>query len=154
MSETKVTVKADSKISRTIMIRRWWCPITTYFYEDLCLDELLGPDPDNICDLPLPPLPETDEDMIVTVILKIAKIADNFDENGGFPKGTASEVLGLPNLINMIENYEENKDLPPEERTYTRDQMITFLNHWDNSLLLSDAREDVINHFVDFTNIL
>ena len=144
----------DEKLSFDDFAFDWWCPITTYFYEDLCLDELLGPDPDNICDLPLPPLPETDEDMIVTVILKIAKIADNFDENGGFPKGTASEVLGLPNLINMIENYEENKDLPPEERTYTRDQMITFLNHWDNSLLLSDAREDVINHFVDFTNIL
>ncbi len=132
----------------------WWYPITTYFYEDLCLDELLGPDPDNIMDLPLPPLPETDEDMLVTVLLKIAKIADNFDENGGFPKGIASDVLGLPALINMIENYEENKDLPPEERTYTKDQMITFLNHWDNSLLLSDAREDVINHFVEFTDIL
>ena len=144
----------DEKLSFDDFAFDWWCPITTYFYEDLCLDELLGPDPDNICDLPLPPLPETDEDMIVTILLKIAKIADNFDENGGFPKGKASEVLGLPGLINMIENYEENKDLPPEERTYTRDQMLTFLNHWDNSLLLADAREDVINHFVDFTNIL
>ncbi|MBR4914377.1 MAG: sel1 repeat family protein [Clostridiales bacterium] len=144
----------DEKLSFDDFAFDWWCPITTYFYEDLCLDELLGPDPDNIADLPLPPLPETDEDMIVTILLKIAKIADNFDENGGFPRGQASEVLGLPNLINMIENYEENKDLPPEERTYTRDQMLTFLNHWDNSLLLADAREDVINHFVDFTNIL
>ena len=51
-------------------------------------------------------------------------------------------------------NFEENKELPPEERTYTKDQMITFLNHWDNSLLLADAREDIINHFVEFTNIL
>ena len=144
----------DEKLSFDDFAFDWWCPITTYFYEDLCLDELLGPDPDNIMDLPLPPLPETDEDMLVTVLLKIAKIADNFDENGGFPKGIASEVLGLPALINMIENYEENKDLPPEERTYTKDQMITFLNHWDNSLLLSDAREDVINHFVEFTDIL
>ncbi|MDY6339852.1 MAG: hypothetical protein SPL61_09505 [Saccharofermentans sp.] len=144
----------DEKLSFDDFAFDWWCPITTYFYEDLCLDELLGPDPDNIMDLPLPPLPETDEDMIVTILLKIAKIADNFDENGGFPKGIASDVLGLPALINMIENYEENKDLPPEERTYTKDQMITFLNHWDNSLLLSDAREDVINHFVEFTDIL
>lgn len=144
----------DEKLSFDDFAFDWWCPITTYFYEDLCLDELLGPDPDNIMDLPLPPLPETDEDMLVTVLLKIAKIADNFDENGGFPKGIASDVLGLPALINMIENYEENKDLPPEERTYTKDQMITFLNHWDNSLLLSDAREDVINHFVEFTDIL
>ncbi len=144
----------DEKLSFEDFAFDWWCPITTYFYEDLCLDELLGPDPDNICDLPLPPLPETDEDMIVTVFLKIAKIADTFDENGGMPKGTASEVLGLANLINMIDNFEENKELPPEERTYTKDQMITFLNHWDNSLLLADAREDIINHFVEFTNIL
>ena len=144
----------DEKLSFEDFAFDWWCPITTYFYEDLCLDELLGPDPDNICDLPLPPLPETDEDMIVTVFLKIAKIADTFDENGGMPKGTASEVLGIANLINMIDNFEENKELPPEERTYTKDQMITFLNHWDNSLLLADAREDIINHFVEFTNIL
>ena len=105
----------DEKLSFEDFAFDWWCPITTYFYEDLCLDELLGPDPDNICDLHLPPLPETDEDMIVTVFLKIAKIADTFDENGGMPKGTASEVLGLANLINMIDNFEENKELPPEE---------------------------------------
>ena len=117
----------DEKLSFEDFAFDWWCPITTYFYEDLCLDELLGPDPDNIYDLPLPPLPETDEDMIVTVFLKIAKIADTFDENGGMPKGTASEVLGLANLINMIDNFEENKELPPEERTYTKDQMIKKL---------------------------
>ena len=144
----------DEKLSFDDFAFDWWCPVTTYFYEYLCLDELLGPDADNIGDLPLPPLPETDEDMMVTVLIKLAKIADNFDEKGGFPRGSASEVLGLSNLIAMIENYEENKDLPPEERTYTKDQMMIFLNHWDNSLLLSDAREDVIAHFVEFTNIL
>lgn len=132
----------------------WWCPITTYFYEDLCLDELLGPDPDNILDFPLPPLPETDEEMIMTVLIKIARVADALDENGNFPTGTASTVLGIPALLNLIDNYEENKDLPPEERTYTKDQMLVFLNHWDNNLLLSDASEDVIAHFVDFTNEL
>ncbi len=144
----------DEKLSFDDFAFDWWCPITTYFYGDLCLDELLGPDPDSICDLPLPPLPETDEDMIVTIFIKIAKIADTTVGTDNFPRGTASEVLGIAALISMIENFEENKELPPEERTYTKDQMITFLNHWDNSLLLSDAREDIINHFVDFTNIL
>ena len=144
----------DEKLPYEDFAFDWWCPITTYFYEDLCLDELLGPDPDNIRDLPLPPLPETEEDMMVTILLKIAKIADNFDENGGFPRGIASDVLNLPALINMIETFEENKELPPEERTYTRDQMLTFLNHWDNSLLLADAPEDVINRFVQFTDTL
>ena len=144
----------DEKLSFDDFAFDWWCPITTYFYEDLCLDELLGPDPDNICDLPLPPLPETEEDVIVTIFIKIAKIADTTVGTDNFPKGSASEVLGLPGLISMIENFEENKELPPEERTYTREQMLIFLNHWDNSLLLSDAREDVISHFVEFTNIL
>ena len=132
----------------------WWCPITTYFYEDLCLDELLGPDPDNIFEFPLPPLPETDEDMIVTVMIRIARVADTFSEDGKLPTGTASDVLGIPGLLSLIDNFEENKDLPPEERTYTRDQMLVFLNHWDNNLLLSDAPEDVISHFKEFTNIL
>ena len=116
----------------------WWCPITTYFYENLCLSELLGQDPDMICDMPIPPLPETEEDMIVTIFVKIAKIADTFDETGNFPTGIASEVLGLKNLIELIEIFEENKELPPEERSYTQDQMLTYLNHWDNNLLLSD----------------
>ena len=90
----------------------------------------------------------------MTVLIKIARVADALDENGNFPTGTASTVLGIPALLNLIDNYEENKDLPPEERTYTKDQMLVFLNHWDNNLLLSDASEDVIAHFVDFTNEL
>ncbi|MBR3280060.1 MAG: sel1 repeat family protein [Lachnospiraceae bacterium] len=132
----------------------WWCPVTTYFYEDLCLDELLGPDPDNIGEFPLPPLPETDEDMIVTVMIRIARTADNISEDNRFPTGTASDVLGIPLLLSLIDNYEENKELPPEERTYTKEQMLVFLNHWDNDLLLSDAPRDVIAHFTEFTDIL
>lgn len=144
----------DEKLSFEDFAFDWWCPVTTYFYEDLCLDELLGPDSDNICDLPLPPLPETDEDMIVTIFIKIARIADTFDDKNGMPTGIASEVLDIPSLLSMIENHEENKELPPEERTYTKEQMLTFLNHWDNSLLLSDAPAEVISRFVSFTNIL
>lgn len=144
----------DEKTSFKDFSFDWWCPITTYFYEDLCLDELLGPDPDNICDFPLPPLPETDEDMIATVMIRIARIADTIDEDDKFPTGTASEIIGIPGLLNLIDNYEENKELPPEERTYTRDQMLVFLNHWDNDLLLSDSSSDVIAHFAEFTNIL
>ena len=144
----------DDKTSFKDFAYDWWCPITTYFYEDLCLDELLGPDPDNICDFPLPPLPETDEDMIATIMIRIARIADTIGEDDKFPMGTASEIIGIPGLLNLIDNYEENKDLPPEERTYTRDQMLVFLNHWDNDLLLSDSSSDVIAHFAEFTNIL
>ena len=131
----------------------WWYPITTYFYGDLCLDELLGPDPDMMYDFPIPPLPENDEDMIITIMVKLASVADRI-EDGKFPHGTASEVLKIPDLLALIENYEENKDLPEEERTYTKDQMLAFLNHWDNSLLLVDAPEKIINTFVDFTNTL
>ncbi len=83
----------DEKLSFDDFAFDWWCPVTTYFYEYLCLDELLGPDADNIGDLPLPPLPETDEDMMVTVLIKLAKIADNFDEKGGFPRGTREDVI-------------------------------------------------------------
>ena len=132
----------------------WWCPITTYFYEDLCLDELLGPDPDNIFEFPLPPLPETDEDMLVTILIRIARVADTISEDSKFPTGTASDVIGIPTLLNLIDNYEENRELPPEERTYSKDQMLVFLNHWDNDLLLSDAPSEVIAHFTEFTNIL
>jgi TPR repeat protein len=151
--KTALTNFDENDISFEDFLFDWWYPITTYFYEDLCLDEFFGPDPDMIETFPYPPLADNDEDMIITLFVKIARIADGTD-NGDIPHGTASAVLGIPALLALIENYEDNRDLPYDERTYTREQMLAFLNHWDNSLLLSDAREDVINHFVDFTNIL
>jgi hypothetical protein len=102
---------------------------------------------------PLPPLADNDEEMIITLFVKIARIADGTD-NGDIPHGTASEVLHIPDLLALIENYEDNKDLPFDERTYTKDQMLAFLNHWDNSLLLFDAPEETIQLFVNFTNTL
>lgn len=143
----------DNEISFEDFLFDWWYPITTYFYEDLCLDEFFGPDPDMIESFPYPPLADSDEDMIITVLVKIAQIADGM-ETGDIPHGTASSVLDIPNLMALIENYEDNKDLPPEERTYTTDQMLAFLNHWDNSLLLVDASEEIISLFVNFTNTL
>ena len=143
----------DIKTSFEDFLFDWWYPITTYFYEDLCLDELFGPDPDMIDSYPFPPRANTDEDVIITIFVKIAKIADAID-NGEIPQGTASDVLSIPDLMALIENYEENKDLPPDERTYTKDQMMAFINHWDNSLLLVDASEETISMFVNFTNTL
>lgn len=144
----------DEKTSFKDFTFDWWCPVTTYFFEDYCLDELFGPDQENICDFPFPPLPESEEDMIVTILVMIAKVADTFDDNTSFPNGTASDVLKIPSLLTMIDNFEENKELPPEERIYTVEQMLIYLNHWDNSLLLADASEEVISRFVDFTNTL
>ena len=144
----------DEQLSFKDFIFDWWAPLTTYFYEDLLLDELLGPDPDRIYDFPYPPIPETEEDMIVTIMVKLAQVADKLDEDSKFPRGTASEVLGIPELLNLIENFEENKDLPFEERTYTKEQMLAFVNHWDNNLLLSDAPESIISRFVYFTDLM
>ena len=132
----------------------WWCPLTTYFFEDLCLDDLFGPDQDHICDYPFPPLPETEEEMLMTLLIMIARVADTIDEKVPLPNDTASKVLNIPNLLELIDNFEENKDLPFDERTYTQEQMLIYLNHWDNSLLLSDASKEVISRFVFFTNAL
>lgn len=151
--KTALTNFEENDISFEDFLFDWWYPITTYFYEDLCLDEFFGPDPDMIESFPYPPLADNDEDMIITLFVKIARIADA-TENGDIPHGTASAVLGIPNLLTLIENYEDNKDLPYDERTYTREQMLAFLNHWDNSLLLVDAPEETIQLFVNFTNTL
>ena len=151
--KTALTNFDENDISFEVFLFDWWYPITTYFYEDLCLDEFFGPDPDMIETFPYPPLADNDEDMIITLFVKIARIADGTD-NGDIPHGTASAVLGIPALLALIENYEDNRDLPYDERTYTREQMLAFLNHWDNSLLLYDAPEETINLFVNFTNTL
>ena len=151
--KTALTNFEENDISFEDFLFDWWYPITTYFYEDLCLDEFFGPDPDMIETFPYPPLADNDEDMIITLFVKIARIADGTD-NGDIPHGTASAVLGIPALLALIENYEDNRDLPYDERTYTREQMLAFLNHWDNSLLLYDAPEETINLFVNFTNTL
>ena len=151
--KTALTHFDEDNISYEDFLFDWWYPITTYFYEDLCLDELFGPDPDMIADYPFPPLINSDEDMLVTVLVKIAKNADDIGE-GTIPSGSASKILAIPHLIELIENYEDNKDLPFEERNYTLDEMLAFINHWDNSLLLVDAPEYVISLFVRFTNEL
>ena len=151
--KTALTNFDENDISFEDFLFDWWYPITTYFYEDLCLDEFFGPDPDMIETFPLPPLADNDEEMIITLFVMIARIADGTD-NGDIPHGTASEVLKIPDLLALIENYEDNKYLPLEERTYTKDQMLAFLNHWDNSLLLFDAPEETIQLFVNFTNTL
>ena len=143
----------EDNISFEDFLFDWWYPITTYFYEDLCLDEFFGPDPDMIAEYPYPPLVNSDEDMMITTLVKIAKIADSI-EDGTIPSGTASAALNIQHLLELIENYEDNKDLPLEERTYTTDEMLAFLNHWDNSLLLVDAPEYVIRLFVRFTDEL
>lgn len=143
----------EDNISFEDFLFDWWYPITTYFYEDLCLDELFGADPDMIGEYPLPPLINSDEDMIVTIFVRIAKIADSISD-GVIPHGTASSALQIPHLLDLIENYEDNKDLPFEERVYSRDEMLAFLNHWDNNLLLVDAPEYVLHLFKRFVNAL
>lgn len=130
----------------------WWYPVLLYFYDSLCLDEVMGPDADLIGTLEVPDFPVTEEDLIVTIFNVIGKTV----LNPAFPKNAVmlSQVIDIDSMIEMIDNFNEDRDLPLDKRRYTKPQKIAFINHWNNDLMLEDAPEYTRNMFRKFTDEL
>ena len=130
----------------------WWYPVLLYFYDDLCLDEVMGPDADLIGTLDIPDFPLTDEDLIATIFNVIGKTV----HEPTFPRSAAvlAKVLDIDSMIEMIDNFNEDRDLPVDKRRYTTPQKIAFINHWNNDLMLEDAPEYTKNMFRRFTDEL
>ncbi len=130
----------------------WWYPMLLYFYDSLCLDEVMGPDADLVGNIDVPDLPMTDEDLIATIFNVIGRSI----QAPQFPKCASSlaSVLDIDSMIEMIENFSEDRDLPVDRRRYTAPQKIAFINHWNNDLMLEDAPDYVKNMFRKFTDEL
>lgn len=129
----------------------WWYPVIVYFFHNLCLDDLFGPDPDAMTSIEVPSLPLTEDDVLVTILAVIAH--SDLDKKLYKPL-PLSRYLDLDSMISMIDLFLEDKELPVAERRYTVPQKTAFINHWDNDLLLKDAPEDIKTLFRMFTDDL
>lgn len=142
---------ADDNVPLDDFIFDWWYPIIVYFFHNLCLDDLFGPDPDAMTAIEVPSLPMTDDDILVTILAVIAH--SDLDKKLYKPL-PLSRYLDLESMISMIDLFLEDKELPVTERRFTVAQKTAFINHWDNNLLLKDAPEDIKNLFRTFTDEL
>ena len=118
----------------------WWYPTLLYFYDSLCLDEVMGPDADLVGTIDVPDLPVTEEDLIATIFNVIGRSV----HSPTFPTNAASlaRVLDIESMIEMIDNFNEDRDLPVDKRRYTIPQKIAFINHWiDKEKLLQSAEK-------------
>lgn len=142
---------ADDNVPLDEFIFDWWYPIVVYFFHNLCLDDLFGPDPDAMTSIEVPSLPMTEDDVLVTIMAVIAH--SDLDKKLYKPL-PLSRYLDLDSMLNMIDLFLEDKDLPVTERRFTVPQKTAFINHWDNNILLNDANEDIKNLFRLFTDEL
>lgn len=142
---------ADDNIPLDDFIFDWWYPIIVYFFHNLCLDDLFGPDPDAMTSIEVPSIPLTDDDVLVTILAVIAH--SDLDKKLYKPL-PLSRYLDLDSMMSMIDLFLEDKELPVAERRYTIPQKTAFINHWDNDILLKDAPEDIKKLFRMFTDEL
>ncbi len=143
---------ADDDVPLDDFLFDWWYPIIVYFFHNLCLDDLFGPEPDAMTAIELPTLPMTEEDVLITIMAVIAH--SELDKKLPYKPLPLSNYLDVESMISMIELFQEDKDLPVTERRYTLPQKTAFINHWDNNLLLKDANEDIRSLFKVFTDEL
>lgn len=143
---------ADDEVLLEDFLFDWWYPIMVYFFHNLCLDDLFGPEPDSMNAVELPTLPLSEEDVLITIMAVIAH--SDLDKKLPYQPLPLSHFIDLESMISMIELFQEDKDLPVPERRYTQPQKTAFINHWDNNLLLDDASEDIKTLFRQFTDEL
>lgn len=150
--KTALETFKDEKTDVYEFLLNWWYPVLLYFYDSLCLDEVMGPDSNLIGMLEVPDFPMTEEDLIATIFNVIGKSVGN----PTFPKNAValSSVLDIDSMIEMIEFFSEDRDLPVEERRFTTAQKIAFINHWNNDLMLEDAPDYIKSMFRKFTDEL
>ena len=148
---TALTHFEEDNVPLDDFIFDWWYPVIVYFFHNLCLDDLFGPDPDAMTAIEVPSLPMNEDDVLVTILAVIAH--SDLDKKLYKPL-PLSRYLDLDSMINMIDLFLEDKDLPITERRYTIPQKTAFINHWDNNLLLNDAPDDIKALFRMFTDDL
>lgn len=114
----------------------WFDPMIKFLYSDLCLDELLGDDPDKIQEFRMLKMPETDEDLLTWILVKLFN--DDVNLNPGNMYIPAKDYIDSSELIQMIDWHMDECDYPVDERHYIDAIKGDFLKQYDNNLILSD----------------
>ena len=128
----------------------WYYPIMHYCFKDLFLDEVLGQTPEEFKNTNPPGLIETEEDMMFYIFKGLSEC----EEHLASEKEHINGLLGIREMLEAVEFYEEDSGKPVTERRFTDLQKYNFLSQWDNNMMLQDAPRDVLVLFRRFTDEL
>lgn len=142
----------ESKISALNFFLDWWEPLMTVFFKALQIDSLIGDKPSNIRNFKLNQLPEYEQDLLIWILQRIALSYEEFTiSDVSVP---AADIIGADELIDQIEDFFDELDYSPYERTYIDQIKLDFITAHDNNLILSDASDEVKDTFRKFTDEL
>lgn len=128
----------------------WYYPLMHYCFRDLYLDEVLGQTIEDFKNTNPPGLIESEEDMMFYIFKGLSECEDRLMAE----KNHINGLLGIKEMLEAIEFYEEDSDKPVTERRFTDLQKYNFLSQWDNNMMLQDAPQDILVLFRRFTDEL
>ena len=128
----------------------WYFPIMHYCFRDLYLDEILGQNVEDFKNTNPPGLIESEEDMMFYIFKGLSECEERLMNE----KEHINELLGIKEMLEAVEFYEEDSDKPVTERRFTDLQKYNFLSQWDNNMMLQDAPRDILILFRRFTDEL
>ena len=130
----------------------WWIPLGKYFYEALCLNEIMTPTFDELADASEPDLPHTPEDLMFWIFVILAReadmiISDFFKSNGKdsmLVDNTTNQLFNTDAMLKQINYFteDEEEDLPLTERRFVPEIKESFIVHRDNQLVISDLTKE------------
>lgn len=130
----------------------WWIPLGNYFYEALCLNEIMTPTFEELADASEPDIPSTPEDLMFWIFVILAREADmiisDFYKSNGKNKmlveNTTNDLFNTDAMLTQIQYFteDEEEDLPITERRFVPEIKESFIVHRDNQLVISDLTKE------------
>lgn len=141
----------DYRITNDKFLMGWWFPLVLKCDEALLIRDIFTnvPTPNGKIE---PPLPMTDDDMLVYVLNVIADYSNS--ENARISDQPVTEFFDIDLLLNEIEMFEEDNDQPVENRQFSERMRENFIMQLDNDILLRDSDEGTRNIWRKFTDEL
>lgn len=130
----------------------WWIPLGKFFYEALCLHEIMTPTFEDLPDASEPDLPLSSEDLMYWIFVIIAReadmlIGDFFNSKGDnktLVESTTNELFNIDAILTQINYFRDDEDdeLPVTERHFIPEIKESFITHRDNELVIADLNKE------------
>ena len=141
----------DSRITIDKFLMGWWFPLVLKCDEALMIRDIFtGVIPH--AGIMEPSLPMTDDDMLVYVLDLLADFSNS--EEGRYSSALVTDYLDIELILDEIEMYEEDNQLPVTERRFSERMREKFIMQLDNDMLLGDSDEDTRQLWKKFTDEL
>ena len=141
----------DDRITNDKFLMGWWFPLVLKCDEAFMIRDIFTgvSAPAGKID---PPLPVTEDDMLVYVLDVLAEYSNS--DNSRFGQAPVGEFFDLDQLLTEINNFFEDMELPVEERRFSVRMREKFIMQLDNDVLLMDSDEDTRRIWKKFTDEL